>query len=314
MEKKISLFLAILTLGFAQQIFAQDDNASADDTERWSDFLPLNKELAGDADLPLPFGIGITGYTQEQDMLTDSISITAINPIVAVIDTNVVDGFLALVAVPDLVAAAALAADPTSSTTIDLTADKVESDVEVRLVRLDAWILPFLNIYGVGGKVEGDNKVIGTTHATSAAVTAALTNFPPISYEGDVYGAGVILAYSKGRWWGTLDYSYTEADLDISASEITTHTISPRIGTTGNIGNLKGSIWIGGMHQDVDEHQLGTVPFPPATVDYDVKQHAEEEWNFLVGGSLNLTKHIEIGAEGGFGDREQVMGNLTFRF
>ena len=133
MEKKISLFLAILTLGFAQQIFAQDDNASADDTERWSDFLPLNKKMAGDADLPLPFGIGITGYTQEQDMLTDSISITAINPIVAVIDTNVVDGFLALVAVPDLVAAAALAADPTSSTTIDLTADKVESDVEVTI-------------------------------------------------------------------------------------------------------------------------------------------------------------------------------------
>ena len=68
MEKKISLFLAILTLGFAQQIFAQDENASADDSERWSDFLPLNKELAGDADLPLPFGIGITGYWQEQDM------------------------------------------------------------------------------------------------------------------------------------------------------------------------------------------------------------------------------------------------------
>jgi hypothetical protein len=299
MEKKISFFLAVLTLGFAQQIFAQDDNASADDSERWSDFLPLKKELAGDADLPLPFGIGITGYSQEQDMLTDSISVSALNAIVAGIDPLVVVG------------------DPTSmvdTTTLSLSADKIESDVDVRLVRLDAWILPFLNIYGVGGKVKGDNKVIGTTHATSAAVTAALTNFPPISYEGDVYGGGGILAYSKGRWWGTLDYSYTEADLDISASEITTHTISPRIGTTGKIGNLKGSIWIGGMHQDVDEHQLGTVPFPPATVDYDVKQHAEEEWNFLVGGSLNLTKHIEIAAEGGFGDREQVMGNLTFRF
>ena len=79
MEKKISLFLAILTLGFAQQIFAQDDNASADDTERWSDFLPLNKELAGDADLPLPFGIGVTGYWQEQDMKTKSIGLPDIN-------------------------------------------------------------------------------------------------------------------------------------------------------------------------------------------------------------------------------------------
>ena len=75
MEKTFSLFLAILTLGFAQQILAQDENASADDSERWSDFLPLNKELAGDADLPLPFGIGITGYWQEQDLKAKSIGL-----------------------------------------------------------------------------------------------------------------------------------------------------------------------------------------------------------------------------------------------
>ena len=103
MEKKISFFLAILTLGFAQPIFAQDENGSTEDTERWSDFLQLNKELAGDADLPLAFGIGIMGYTQEKDMLSDSISISAINPIVAVIEINVVDGFLGFVGVYDVV-------------------------------------------------------------------------------------------------------------------------------------------------------------------------------------------------------------------
>ena len=32
--------------------------AAAEDEARWSDFLPLNKEMAGDAYLPLPFGIG----------------------------------------------------------------------------------------------------------------------------------------------------------------------------------------------------------------------------------------------------------------
>ena len=75
MEKIVSLFLAILTLGFAQQVLAQDENASADESERWSDFLPLNKEMAGDADLQLPFGIGVTGFWQEQDLKSKNISL-----------------------------------------------------------------------------------------------------------------------------------------------------------------------------------------------------------------------------------------------
>ncbi|MBT3570678.1 MAG: hypothetical protein HN494_17650 [Opitutae bacterium] len=313
MEKKISLFLAILTLGFAQQIFAQDENASADDSERWSDFLPLNKELAGDADLPLPFGIGVTFHGQEQNMKPNSITLTA--------STALLMGLGAL-DVPASFTTLNPIANPT--TEISAIATRVESDVDTNIARLDAWILPFLNVYGLYGEVDGDNKVVDAVIAESATATALVSQaFKTVPYEGDVYGFGAILAFSKGRWWGTLDYTYTEADLDISASEITTHTISPRIGTTGNIGNLKGSIWIGGMHQDVDEHQVGSVTADLSainpllgiqTIGYDVQQEAEEEWNFLVGASLNLTEQLDIAVEGGFGDREQVMGNLTFRF
>ena len=265
---------------------------------RWSDFLPLNKEMAGDADLPLPFGIGVVILNQKQDMLTDSISVTAINPIVAAIDVAEVIGN---------------PADPTVSTTLSMTADRVESDVDAKLIRLDAWVLPFLNVYGIAGSVEGDNKVINATH-TSAAVTAAMANFPAITYEGDVLGIGGILAFARNNWWVTLDYSYTEADLTISTSEIITKTFTPRIGTVGELGDLSGTIWIGGMQQKVDEHQIGTAPFPPATVDYDVMQHAREEWNFLVGASVNLSEELNVAMEAGFGDREQFMGTLTLRF
>jgi hypothetical protein len=213
-------------------------------------------------------------------------------------------------------------ANPT--TKISAIAQRVESDVDTKIARLDAWILPFLNVYGLYGEVDGDNKVVNAVIAESATATALVSQaFKTIPYEGDVYGFGAVLAFSKGSWWGTLDYTYTEADLDISASEITTHTISPRIGTSGKVGNLKGSIWIGGMHQDVDEHQVGSVTenldlfFPGLgvqTISYDVQQKAEEEWNFLAGASLNLTKQLDIAIEGGFGDRKQAMGNLTFRF
>ena len=274
--------------------------AAEEDEARWSDFLPLNKEMAGGADLPLPLGIGVTVYGQEQDMkLTQDITLN--------------------------ISAALQGAFALPSTTISATADKVESDVDTNLVKLDAWILPFLNVYGVFGEVDGDNKVVNALVTGSATATALVKNaFGRVSYDGDVYGFGAVLAYSKDRWWGTLDYSYTETDLSISTSEIKTYTLSPRIGTTGQVGDFKGSIWIGGMHQGVDERQAGKVTedlsgfdprlVTPETISYDVQQEAEEAWNFLVGGSLDLSEQLNIAIEGGFGDREQIMGSLTFRF
>jgi hypothetical protein len=327
MEKKISLFLAILTLGFAQQIFAQDDNASADDSERWSDFLPLNKEMAGDADLPLPFGIGITGYWQEQDLKPKSIGLG--------VD---LDGALSgLVFATTITAAQRTGIEtligggtPTSIVNTTATAANVQSEVDNFNVRLDAWIFPFLNVYGLVGKVEGENTVSGvvvndnwTALGGGAALVQAIldplkagvdANGFKIDYEGDVYGFGAILAGQWGKYWGTIDYNFTQADLDITTSEIDTHTITPRIGRTASLGNVKGALWVGAMHQKVDEDHNGKLDYSGINIEYKVKNEQENEWNFLLGGAAELSERIHVGIEGGLGDRKQVMGNLTFRF
>ena len=316
MEKTISLFLAILTLGFAQQILAQDENASADDSERWSDFLPLNKEMAGEADLPLPFGIGVTFYGQEQDMLVNSIKLQNIDI------TQIIPG------------------QPLYSTTAE--ASKVYNDIDNKSLRLDAWLFPFLNVYGVLGTIDGKSTISGGGNLDikeaawagepGQAVLDGLaqgfeaTGFP-FDYEGDVYGVGFVLAGGFRQFWGTMDVNFNRADLDGSTSEIDTITVTPRIGINGKVGGLKGSLWVGSMHQDIEENQIGqtiapaydTTALPPTLLgnvplSWDVLLEQKNEWNFLVGGSLNLTEHLEIAAEGGFGDREQVMGNLTFRF
>jgi hypothetical protein len=307
MEKKISLFLAILTLGFAQQIFAQDDNASAEDTERWSDFLPLNKELAGDADLPLPFGIGITGYWQEQDLKAKSIGFD-------------------------------LDATPIGGTNINATATakNIESEVDNFNLRLDGWLFPFLNVYGVYGEVDGENTISGlsvdsVTEAILAGIDTPPASIGPIAvpntpfsipYDGNVYGFGLILAGQWGKYWGTLDYNYVRADLSISSSEIDTQTITPRIGRSVLLGSTQMSLWVGAMHQDTDEKQMGSIPFNVSTgvgnqvfnISYDAQFEQEDEWNFLLGGSAELSKEWNASIEGGLGERKQVMGNLTFRF
>jgi hypothetical protein len=334
MEKKISLFLAILTLGFAQQIFAQDENASAGDSERWSDFLPLSKELAGDADLPLPFGIGVIGYWQEQDL-------KSVGNIGLGVDLGGAFDLLELAELQTAgtgltVAARAAVEDAigaltggvtTSVVDTTATATKVESEVDNYNVRLDAWVFPFLNIYGVVGKVEGENTVSGVSVTDNWSVLGSPVkdildplkagvdaNGFKIDYEGDVFGFGAILAGQWGKYWGTIDYNFTQTDLDIITSEIDTHTISPRIGRLGSLGNVKGSLWIGAMHQAVDEVHNGKINYSGIDVEFNARNEQENEWNFLLGGAAELSERIHVGIEGGLGDRKQVMGNLTFRF
>ncbi len=299
MNKPI-LVLPLLVLFSGAFLAAQDDNATAAEPEepRWSSFLPLHKELAEGRDLPLPFGIGFTGYWQEQGMKANSI------------------GF-------DL-DASGLGAGTLNATA---TSTNVESELDNYNARVDAWILPFLNVYGVYGEVDGENTASGlaldaVTAATLAGAGVTVPSSFTFAYDGEVYGFGLILAGEWGRVWGTLDYNFTQADLDVSVSEIDTSTLTPRIGVRGNLGGAKGSLWLGAMYQDIDEKQVGNLLFPAtvgaATVNlpvaYDVRLEQDEQWNFLVGAGAEFSEQWNLSLEGGFGDREQVMGNLTFRF
>lgn len=302
MKSKPAFVLAFLTFLPGSFLAAQEDNATAAEPEeaRWSSFLPLNKELAEGRDLPLPFGIGVTGYWQEQGMKANSIGFdldpSGLNPLLTTISATA-------------------------------TATNVESELDNYNARVDAWILPFLNVYGVYGEVDGENTASGL--ALDAVTTATLTGLGvtlpssfTFSYDGDVYGFGLILAGEWGRVWGTLDYNFTQADLDISTSEIDTSTLTPRLGVRGNLGGVQGSLWLGAMYQDIDERQVGNLLFPAtvgaATVNlpvaYDVRLQQDEQWNFLVGAGAELSEQWNLSLEGGFGDREQFMGNLTFRF
>lgn len=268
---------------------AEPAPAAAEDEARWSDFLPLNKEMAGDADLPLPLGIGVTIYNQDQDLKSKSISLAV--PIMF-IDHGVISAENA----------------------------KVASEVDSKSLRLDAWVLPFLNVYGVVGDVDGKNTVapgldiVGAPAALAALEAGIEASGFTLDYNGDFHGFGAVLAGQMGEYWGTIDYNFTETDLDISSSEIETHTITPRIGRSGTLGNAKGSLWIGAMRQKIDEDFNGEMTFGGLDIGYKVKNEQEDEWNFLVGGSIELDEQADFALEAGFGDREQLMGSLTIRF
>jgi len=259
-----------------------------------SDTLPLGKSLAAGQELPLPLGISANVFFLEQNMEAQSISID-IPPL------PLPTGPLQLP--PGLPAQTA----------------KLESRATSTTAKLDAWVLPFLNVYAVAGYVDGETSASGfSVGGLPPQVASLLPNSFTLSYSGPVYGGGVTLAAGFKHYFASVDANYTESDLDIGDSTIEAFVITPRIGVTGSLGGLNGSLYVGAMHQDVDEQQNGTVIFPVAgqavPVGYDVISEAEEKWNYLVGANLKAGESWNYGIEVGFSDRTHVMAMLNYRF
>jgi len=259
-----------------------------------SDSLPLGKSLAAGHELPLPLGISANVFFMEQDMEAQSIAVD-IPPL------PLPTGPLQLP--PGLPAESA----------------KLESRVTTTTAKIDAWVLPFLNVYGVAGYVDGETTASGfSVGGLPPELASLLPNSFAIAYSGSTYGVGGTLAAGYNQFFASLDANYTESDLDIGDSTIEAFVISPRIGITGDLGGLNGALYVGAMYQDVDEQQNGTVKFPimgtSVPVGYDVISAAKEEWNYLVGANLKASESWNYGIEVGFSDRTHVMATLNYRF
>ena len=259
-----------------------------------SDSLPLGKSLAAGHELPLPLGISANVFFMEQDMEAQSIAVD-IPPL------PLPTGPLQLP--PGLPAESA----------------KLESRVTTTTAKIDAWLLPFLNVYGVAGYVDGETTASGfSVGGLPPELASLLPNSFAIAYSGSTYGVGGTLAAGYNQFFVSLDANYTESDLDIGDSTIEAFVISPRVGITGDLGGLNGALYVGAMYQDVDEQQNGTVKFPimgtSVPVGYDVISAAKEEWNYLVGANLKASESWNYGIEVGFSDRTHVMATLNYRF
>ena len=214
-------------------------------------------------------------------------------------------------------------------------ATKLESRATSTTAKIDAWVLPFLNVYGVAGYVDGETSASGFSlqpltsppipAANLPAINAGIAGLSPylpnsfsIAYSGPVYGVGVTLAAGYNQFFASVDANYTESDLDIGDSTIEAFVISPRVGITGELGGLNGSLYVGAMYQDIDENQNGTVIFPigvaKVPVDYKVISQPEDEWNYLVGANLKAGESWNYGIEVGFSKRTHVMATLNYRF
>ncbi|MEQ5043958.1 hypothetical protein AB7W11_13760 [Providencia manganoxydans] len=207
---------------------------------------------------------------------------------------------------------------------------------ESHMLKLDTWVFPFMNVYGVYGKTKGTSttKLKGVYFLGSEM--DALTGLPfDLDFEGKTYGGGVTFAGGYNQFFSTLDFNYTRTNLDILDGDITAFVVTPRIGyefvfepLISGQGNTKVQVWTGAMYQDITQRFKGDVNklnlpseldelmgiLPDANIKFDVKQHLAHKWNNTVGARVELTRNFNVLTEIGFNNRNSFYISGEFRF
>ena len=230
-------------------------------------------EVARGIDLPNPLGVGMTFYNQNQPYQTESLAVEF----------------------PGL----------DQSLLQDLA---VENETTTLHLRLDYWLMPFLNVFGIVGSIDSSTEV--ALSSVDLGMPLSL-NDHKINMDGTVYGGGLVLAYGGRKVFGTVAYQLTETNLDESSSSVSAWVLTPKAGWRFK----HGAAWVGGMYQNAEENHSGIYDIQGVgDVPYQVQLREQAPWNFVVGGTYGFSKHWLVTAQAGLGDRMSALGMVEYRF
>ncbi|HBB6657783.1 TPA: hypothetical protein G8Z02_004550 [Salmonella enterica] len=300
----------------------QDDNPTAVTTTseenkqtQSSSILPFYGDEVWERgyDLPEPFGVNINYMNIRQNISVDSIAFSGLS--------------LGHIPLDNL---------------FKINVGNTRESSKTETVKLDAWILPFMNVYGLVGHTEGHSVSdigVGIKMGKNEIRPDNLQNLKfRLDFKGTTYGAGTTFVGGIGNWFGLLDANYTQTRFDVLDGSIDAFTLTPRVGyrfTTPGVDALhlpagKLNVWVGSMYQDVQQEfrgSLNDLSIPSEELQkmmdianrsgngrFDVKQHLKSPWNVLVGAQYEITRNFNVTTEFGFAERNSFFVAGEYRF
>ena len=178
------------------------------------------------------------------------------------------------------------------------------------VARIDAWILPFLNVYAMAGRFTCKAQEI----EMDLAAPVPLPIPSSVAYKGPIRGVGITGALGYRHFFGSYDCNWNWATPDVT-SKIKTFSQSLRGGVHFASGGIQTRIFVGAMRMDISDRAKGTVLLgsgAPAT--FDVRVRPKQSWNPIAGADLQLSHHFSLAAEAAFGSTKQIIIAPCFRF
>lgn len=280
-----ALVVAALIALITSRVSAQEPTAPPVPQEepRWSDFLPFLKEeaLSRGYQLPLPFGIGTTfTILTGRDIEVNDLKIG-------------VDG-----------------APPTSvSRFVDLGS---ESDVFNANLKLDAWLLPFLDVYLLLGYVYNESR-------TNVHVDVGGSEFDvdvETDLDGFVGGGGITLAGGYQEFFLVVDSNYSQTDIGFD-DRFRALTASLRAGFQGELGGAPAQIWTGVAYWDTANIAKSSTDVPGVgRVAFEADQGPEYPWLLDFGSNVRIAREFELAVDLAFDFHGGMVATIApiFRF
>jgi hypothetical protein len=310
--------LAVAAFSFSTTAHAQSPTAG-NAPSKWPYAFPLfgDKVSEQGIKMPLPFGIGLNYAYANQPIEISRIA-------VAVNDSEYVD-------LSELI-----------------KFDELSSTAHVMNLRADLWLLPFMNVYGMGNYiVESQTSVsISEPFAFDAGATQSGV------------GGGFGMTFAGGIWglFATLDLNWSWNKMENLNDPVGTFLLTPRIGQNlGKLGGVEFILWVGAMRQRIASETKGSIRLreavggaadgsfqddlqawydglPPGqqaivsgivgriegerdpVIHYDLDKAVAYPWNMLVGGEIGLSDAWRVRVEAGFIHRTQFLLGLNYRF
>lgn len=261
------------------------------EAKRWSSFLPLMAGLAEEQGIELPLPFGISG------------AVTLLNREVEVKEIEVT-------------------INDTPRDLSDVVSVDTDNTVAAGVLRFDTFILPFLNVYAMGGYVENTADI-----ELTLTIPPLIPGNPPrvveidleTDLDGYAYGGGLTLAAGYDNYFLTVDAMYNAADLSGGEidQEIDIWIYTTRTGWRGPIGNAMANIWLGAMYWDSERELDGEIDLGGGeTLKYEVLQGPKEPWNLVVGSNWEISREFQMAFEYGFNfeDLNMLAFSLIYRF
>ena len=213
--------------------------------------------------------------------------------------------------------------------------------------RIDLWIFPFLNVYGIGGY---------TRAITTVNLISPIEFQSEAKMEGTTYGTGFTIAGGLQGFWISFDANWSWSDLDILENPIGSSVIGLRVGKNYRWRDKSVALWLGAMKVNLESGTQGTVLLldvlpdaPPelgenlnewydnlsrkqklavdkiiaalegnklrsTRINYSLDKKPETPWTMNVGGQLEFNRNWQFRAEFNFlGARTSILANLVYR-
>jgi hypothetical protein len=127
-------------------------------------------------------------------------------------------------------------------------------------IRLDAWILPFLNVYGIYSETKGQTKIALAPYF----LDELYIDVPAAEFDATTWGIGTTFVYGWSDYFVSLDANASSSKSQLLNKAVLFFVGSARLGRRIKFNNgMKLSVYVGAMYRNFINHEKsdGSIKF-----------------------------------------------------